>query len=72
MTKAAEKLNGLELNLDDFFCISLWGENEISLHAKFSNELFDNLDSKGFDLEFDKSTKFFRAENDGVRIVLGM
>ncbi len=70
MTQALEKLNGLDLNLNDFFCVNLWHVNDIKLHAKFSNELFNELDSKGFDLEFDKSSKWFRAEKDGVRIVL--
>jgi len=72
MTQALEKLNGLDLNLNDFFCITLWHVNDISLHAKFSNELFNELESKGFSLEFDKSSKWFRAEKDGVRIVLSM
>ncbi len=72
MTQALEKLNGLNLNLNDFFCITLWHANDISLHAKYSSELFNELESKGFDLDFDKLSKWFRAEKDGVKIVLSM
>jgi hypothetical protein len=72
MTQALEKLNGLDLNLNDFLCITLWHVNDISLHAKCSSELFNDLESKGFDLDFDKGSKWFRGEKDGVRIVLSM
>lgn len=72
MTQALEKLNGLDLNLNDFFVINLWHANDISLHGKYSSELFNELESKGFNLDFDKLSKWFRAEKDGVKIVLSM
>ncbi len=72
MTQALEKLNGLDLNLDNFFCVTLWHVDDISLHGYFSKELYKYLEVKGFDLDFDKLNKWFRAEKDGVRIVLSM
>ena len=72
MRKAINKFNGLTLNMDNFYVINLWNVNDIQLQGRFTKEVFDELEAEGFSFDFNKSSKWFQAELDGVKITLIM
>lgn len=64
-----EKLNRLDINLDDFYAISIY-RDRIILQGDFNKEVFEDLNNKGYKFRFLESNLWFVHILDGLDITL--
>jgi hypothetical protein len=68
MENQIEKLLNLGLDLNKFYCITLF--YGIQLQGYASNSLMNDLGKLGYQFDFDKENKWFQSIKENVKITL--
>jgi hypothetical protein len=68
MKKQIEELSNLGLDLDKFYCVTLF--YGIQLQGYASNSLMNDLGKLGYEFDYDKENNWFQSIKENVKITL--
>jgi hypothetical protein len=68
MKKKIEDLLNLDLDLEQFYCVTIF--YGIQLQGYASNSLMNDLGKLGYEFDFDKENKWFISKKENVIITL--
>jgi len=70
MKKKIEDLLNLGLDLEQFYCVTVF--YGIQLQGYASNSLMNDLGKKGYQFDFDKENNWFISKKENVKIILNL